>query len=177
MKDKLTIEHLACYLPYGLKAINYFGNITIIKGLQRGDESVNNDLWKFKHTDGSFLTGYLYECKPILRPLSDLTKEITHNGETFVPIMKLVKIVLPNSLSDEWYDSPNIQLGVERGNYFSEEFFFDENGFQYLIQGVPSQVKNQYELFQKLISWHFDVFGLLDKDLAVNINTLTNKEE
>lgn len=29
---------------------------------------------------------------PILRPLSDLTKPITHNGETFVPIVELEKI-------------------------------------------------------------------------------------
>jgi hypothetical protein len=30
--------------------------------------------------------------KPILRPLSDLTREITHNGETFRPLNKLVDL-------------------------------------------------------------------------------------
>lgn len=35
---------------------------------------------------------------PIVRPLSDLTKPITHNGETFVPIAKLFK--MPDSEVD-----------------------------------------------------------------------------
>mgnify|MGYP003426619548 FL=1 len=72
MKPQLTLKHLAPYLPYGLKCKWNQSNPFILVGLQKGNESVNNDLWTWK--DGSrYLTGYLYECKPILRPLSDYT--------------------------------------------------------------------------------------------------------
>jgi hypothetical protein len=33
-------------------------------------------------------------------------------------------------------------------------------------------IKNQLSLFNKLFEWHFDVFGLIEKDLAININIL-----
>ncbi len=35
--------------------------------------------------------GY-FNFKPILHPLSDLTKEIDHNGEKFVPVVEIMKI-------------------------------------------------------------------------------------
>ncbi len=30
-----------------------------------------------------------------------------------------------------------------------------------------------YEVMEKLLSWHFDVFSLIEKGLAIDINTLT----
>jgi hypothetical protein len=34
-------------------------------------------------------------------------------------------------------------------------------------------ISNQYEMFQKLFEWHFDLFRLIENNLAVNINTIT----
>ena len=58
---KLTIEHLAPYLPYKIK----------IKWFRKDDNSFQ--LSYLTISDYPFLTKQLF--KPILRPLSDLTKE------------------------------------------------------------------------------------------------------
>ena len=34
-----------------------------------------------------------------------------------------------------------------------------------------------YGLVSKLIEWHFDVFGLIEKGLAIDINTLPQSSE
>lgn len=68
--EKLELKHLAPYLPYKLKCQWNKSKPLQLVGLQNGNESVNNELWTWK--DGAdYFTGYLYECKPILRPLSD----------------------------------------------------------------------------------------------------------
>ena len=78
---KLEIKYLASYLPYGLN----------IKDVKHGSvfealhfiTTPNQDFSLFK---GNFdqLTNDKY-LKPVLFPLSSLTKEITINGKTFVP--------------------------------------------------------------------------------------------
>lgn len=79
---ELTIKHLAAYLPYDVKvsnSINFaeFGicenTIELLEGYNF--DNVITDKSEFK----------IEYCILHLRPLSDLTKEITINGETFVP--------------------------------------------------------------------------------------------
>ena len=70
---KLEIKYLAPYLPYGLKAKNCFNELAGIKGFQYGNDSVNNELYIFVKNK-MYLTGYLYQCKPILFPLSQFVK-------------------------------------------------------------------------------------------------------
>lgn len=65
---KLKLYHLAGYLPYELK----------YKDIPDGFEGIR-ELNLFS-IDWCLVNG-----KPILRPLSDLTKEIEVNGEKFVP--------------------------------------------------------------------------------------------
>lgn len=108
MKSELKLEHLAPYLPYGLKV------------------SVNEGKLQYR---------------PILRPLSDLTKEIDHNGERFVPQSKMSHLDL------EW-----------------------------LITSKNLIMKTNYEDVLKLLEWNFDVFGLIDQGLAIDINTLNNQK-
>ena len=68
----LELKHLASYLEHGLKVKNHVNNITEL--------TVGN------------LGHYLeLQVKPILRPLSDLTKGIEHNGEKFVPLISIVE--------------------------------------------------------------------------------------
>ena len=113
---KLELKHLAPYLTHKLKAKNCFNEIVEAKGIQFGNESCNNTLWTFVK-NGDYLQGYLYQCKPILRPLSDLNQD----GEIDTP--------------------------------------------EYL-QGCC------YSYVQNLISQHYDVFGLIEKGLAIDVNTL-----
>lgn len=71
----LTKEILCAYLPYNVeiaspKMKNGIRSIMILRPRHLNDDGTLGDS--------------LY--KPLLHPLSSLTKPITHNGETFVPI-------------------------------------------------------------------------------------------
>ena len=139
---KLEIKHLAPYLPYGLKAVDYFDGIRLIR------EIVTANIIGF--TDCST------KAKPILRPLSDLTKEIEHNGERFVPIDELWNQTL------EQIDS----------NTYDDYFFNKDLKTTWICKENILQL--EYVVVDKLFEWHFDVFGLIDAGLAIDINTLNN---
>ena len=87
---KLELKHITPYLPYGLK-----GLITdVIENENWHDEVESVCFVDNVLTFGDACDVYLDEpnettFNPILRPLSDLTKEIEHNGEKFVPIERL----------------------------------------------------------------------------------------
>lgn len=63
---KLELKHLVPYLPYGLTCRFNTDEVYTIIGL------VNEDVWLKEMT----FAADLFECKPILRPMSDLDKEI-----------------------------------------------------------------------------------------------------
>jgi len=138
METQLTIKHLAAYLPYGLKAVNEIRNFTVeIKGLQTDNDVI--------HSLGKSPIKFI---KPILRNLSDLTKEIEVNGEKFCP-----------------YEKYNDDFGVHDDylhEFQNEDGSFDVNDCKNLPQYV----------FYWLVSIHFDVFGLIPAGLAIDINTL-----
>lgn len=151
MEEKLTIKHLAPYLPYGLKAENtdssneegkeWMGIKTII-GMH--DETVMQSLNNFPY----IIRFHVSKIKPILRPLSDLTKEIEVNGERFVPIIHLKKLF-------------NLRM-----------YQFMDNKIYSLNYGVfIDYTQLPYNVIQKLIEWHFNVFNL-PENLYVDINTL-----
>lgn len=78
---KLELKHLAPYLPYG-----------VMCELQDQGETKQAKLCG-AYSDNSYAffdtveSEHGYDSiKPILRPLSDLTKEIEHNGKKFIPI-------------------------------------------------------------------------------------------
>ena len=130
---KLELKHLAPYLPYGLK----------IRCFRKGEKLFLEDII----LTGEILDYILSEDanrynyhKPILRPLSDLTKEIEHNGEKFVPMEYILSMT-----SKSFKDSPR----QER-----------------LTEAVVNDLKFgnlQYKYVQKLFEWHFDVFSLLEE--------------
>lgn len=139
----LELKHLAPYLPYGLKVgwNNIFHEMISLKSNERCQlvDNFTDEIYGIK----------LVHIKPILRPLSDLIKEIEHNGERFVPLEK---------------------LEVEGANIGSN------------IVGIVISIVEDYEwiylqdvqnnITQKLFEWHFDVFNLIEKGLAIDINTL-----
>lgn len=131
---KLEIRHLAPYLPYELNIlITESGEIVKMLSL---DAFLFRNQVAIETNRGSLGSMWF---KPILRPLSDLTKEIEHNGEKFTPSEK-VKVI---------QDFENIDIMIKSGIIL----FCD---------------------IQQLIEWHFDIFGLIDAGLAIDINTLTN---
>lgn len=84
METYLTIEKLAPYLPYNLKAASFSGNkLSKSLVLQHGFIHCGSGFLSVEH----ILNSERY--KPILRPLSDLTKEIEVNGQRFMPSLTL----------------------------------------------------------------------------------------
>lgn len=139
--EKQKLKHLAPYLPYGLKIKgNTNGDVEILSMLS--DTSVN-----IKGRGTSYgMWAEIADVKPILRPLSYLTKEIEHNGEKFVPY----KYLKENYLS---YNKYNYNWFKNKTNLVN-------------IKILP------YDIIQKLLEWHFDVYNLIPQNLAIDINTL-----
>lgn len=148
METHLKIEHLTPYLPYKLRC----------EVLNNGKEKEIGELMAL-YDDGSACFGNIVESehgfeyiKPILRPLSDLTKEIEYNGDKFVPI--------------EWFeigDDVNESLEYDNGNIKlirsleSISKYGTVNNVNYLPFGVV----------EKLFEWHFNVFNLPEKLIEI----------
>lgn len=95
----------------------------------------------------------LSEIKPILHPLTDLNKMITYKGVSFIPVDEFF-VLLGGGVSND-------EKSISK---WKQEFV---DNILYSTIGVMP-----YFVFNKLIEWHFDVFGLLANDLAIDINTL-----
>lgn len=130
---KLKIEHLAPYLPYGLK-VKWGADIADLIGLIRDAVVLNGEFWMSSQKTS------IENIKPILRPLSDLTKEIEVNGEKFFPIKQL----------DAYHN-------------FSMMHYSDI---------VKDPTRYPYTIVQRLLELHFDVFGLIPNNLAIDLNSL-----
>ncbi len=150
------------YLPYKLRcnAVNdeYF------------EPQINKELYRIEtgRTEKLNIYNYWYivgdiECqtsdiKPILHPLSKLTEEIEHEGKKFTPLKKLVD-------DEENHD----QLKVE--NYKNKlitgyKVYHDEFGEVLFISDKNVSVL-PFKLFEQLLSWHFDLFGLIESGQAI----------
>jgi hypothetical protein len=143
---KLEIKDLAPYLPCSLKMIFEGIGGRIIELQTLGTSEFGDTI------SGGYGGMWLKSCgfKPILRPLSDLTKEIEINGETFVPYDKL-KTIVSESQWRKICDTIN-------DNYNK-------------VCDMP------YWYVRQLHQWHFDTEGLIEQGLAIDINTLNVRAE
>ncbi|HJS00515.1 MAG TPA: hypothetical protein VJ780_06240 [Flavobacterium sp.] len=158
--EKLELKRLAGYLPYGLtgEQNEYLDNKKTDLG---GFETVQITGIDFQNNKILIRNGCVTQrdsIKPILRPLSDLTKEIEVNGKKFVPTERLREI------SGAFKPTPDLK------NTFSIEF--TQDGKNILSFNALCMHVNQLKLFEKLYEWHFDIHGLIEKWLAIDINTL-----
>lgn len=137
--ERLTIKELAPYLPYGLKIRNILG---------RGST------WTLTRFN---IEQFSDDDKPLLRNLSQLTEEIEHNGESFVPWVEINKF-----LNNGEYQ-PHFNV-IEYNEWGSLTISFGDHcaGYSLNLEAIP--------VIQKLFEWHFDVFGLREKNLALPID-------
>ena len=132
--EKLELKHLAPYLPYGLKYWSKEHKAESILDCYK-PESFDN-IMKTISMEAILRHPDIY--KPILRPLSDLTKEIEVNGIKFTP-------------QRTW--------GISQGQ-LKTTLFYKDCGEMY------------FRHIKLLFEFHFDVFGLIEKGLAIDINTI-----
>lgn len=154
---KIEVKHLSPFLPYGLQLIQKndwhsqdWSKYRIII-LDQLSHSVSPDAHWF-YIGGAVLgdekthVNYEHEqFKPIMRPLTDLTKVIEVNGESFLPYDKLKSVVQ----KEQW-----IKICETINNDYDK------------ICDMP------YWWVRQIISWHFDIDGLIEAGYAVDINTL-----
>ena len=147
---KIELKHLIAYLPYNVQ-VKYIGEDRVwLK---------NGDITTLMPSDIDRLCKEA-EFKPILRPLSDLTKEIEHKGEKYVPL-DILAGNLPYITSDSWFYNKGINIII----------FFEQN-IQILEVSLDDYDLMPYWIVKKLFEWHFDLQGLIPEGLAIDINTI-----
>ncbi|MFE2860957.1 hypothetical protein [Sphingobacterium multivorum] len=146
--DKLTLEVLAPYLPYGVQIIDNNKLETII-GI------VNNKVF----IEDCHRNGYaqIEDVKPILRPLSDLSSYNERFEESWISRLNKECIEVSNA-GGIWLDS--------------------DLDFDLMYDRCEPPVYLRIEYTSKCRDWlvknHFDVFGLIEKGLSVDINQIDN---
>ena len=111
------------------------------------------------------------KVKPVLKPLSDLYKEI----DGVVGIVELFKMLCTE---DDPYESFHIRLMVDCLEIRDNEalFYFQDGAFRYTVKDeLDGFIPNQLTLFTYLFSHHYDIFSLIDKGLAIDLNSISHE--
>jgi hypothetical protein len=160
---KLELKHSAAYLPYKLKCTRIKSDNKFVK-----DFGIKELIGLSFNTNRECFVGIfenseldINQIVPFLYPFSDLTKEIEVNGEKFIPI---------DNLKQEFL----IDYFVFGEYKFGWTGFIDPIGNNHFPIYMKNEIMDEcsYLFYQKLCAWHFDIFGLIDAGLAVDINTV-----
>jgi len=171
---KLDLELLAPYLPYGLKFFiphDDYQEIQTLTGLSKEDgiqtdydkvdeQGTVGNLWSF--------TGErnyeFYRIKPILRPLSDL-KRVGSD------------IINEHSINILISEKHNIDYGIF--SHFAGHLDLELDGDHMLRYDADKSISFQvfFDIQNEILKGHYDVFGLIEKNLAIDKNTLDDKIE
>lgn len=127
-------QFLAMSLPYKLKFIGSEHSVFTMDGFYppKSLHFLETNRYDYFH----------FNEMPILHPLSDLTKPITHNGETFVPI--------------EMFTRRDRKEIVDTISYPDFDDIYTLN----------------FYIINYFVSWHFDIANLIEKGEAIDVNTL-----
>lgn len=139
---KLELKHLAGYLPYGL---NCYGQGEIVEGAEY-DEKPIPKLLTITGLDANLVT------VEGIRITVDESIMIEDCFPILRPLSDLTKVIEVNV---EKFVPSTLGLNLPLDNLISEEI-----------------LKLKYTTVQKLLEWHFDIFGLIENGLAIDINTL-----
>lgn len=151
---KLTIEHLACYLPYGLQC-----------QWKRSDgKTITNTLTV---SDYDFLVRKI-EFKPLLRPMAEISED---------EYMEVFKAGMDDDILESFTKHHDLAVHI-----FGEVARLYDKKVGFLLWLPKSHLIsyhncnfgqswgfrfNQYKAYQKLFSLHADVFGLIEQNLAL----------
>mgnify|MGYP003591257786 CR=1 FL=1 len=151
-------EFLAMSLPYGLKMCYTYENRIDIQTLLPMHFDCKCQLVNERG-------------KPVLRPLSDLTKPIEHNGEKFIPALELVKL---EEKYNHWKEiAPTIPYDIKIINKpFGKVLKVSKVEHWVIYLSLNEIERAKYYIVSQLIKWHFDMADLISKGEAIDVNTL-----
>lgn len=151
MQKQITIEQLAGYLPYDLPISEDDGVMEHRpEWIRRYTMTVYTSVPNYTdHIGISWViageTFHKRKLMPMLRPLSSLTKEITHNGKSLNVYDELIFMAKKERLS--------IDISA-----FTLSMKFN------VCEDMP------WWAIKVLLKYHFDIHGLIDAGLALPIN-------
>ena len=173
MERKLELKDIAGYLPYKMqmklsRKVIWYPNLNEKPVIKECDATLTIDLLS---DIKSGMLDSMAKFIPILRPISDLYKEITNNGsEPFIPIVELAEIVYPHS---GWnFNNSRGYAYNGRNNGTNWLFKYIDGYFSLMENFKDTNITNQYQLFDKLNEWKIDYRGLIDAGLAVSVYDL-----
>lgn len=144
--DKIQLKHIVPYLPYGLTGRWTNSNPKWIWRLCNLSSAASIQIIRSTKTSvKSECARPIYEFIPILRPLTDLMEDI---------------------FSEQFFEDDSELLGDEFTPLVRAIFF--------LQNSTPLEVCFPYGIWELFFRHHFDVFGLIEAGLAIDINTLKN---
>ena len=143
----LELKHIVPYLLYKIDIL-----------IKRLKYPVSEYIEKLSLSNIGVIENKLYNVKLVLRPLSDLTKEIEIDGEKFVPIDKILDT--HSFISDIHISKFRKFKIIQEQIHILKDI--KELGYKYC----------DYWFLQYLFEWHFDISGLIEQGLAVDINTI-----
>jgi|SRR5690606_1399391 len=167
MTNQELLKVYSAYLPYGVKLVD-----DEYKDIHTLFTVCSNDSIVVKNNEDKGVDVLMYgDFKLLLRPLSDLTKEIEHNGEKFVPALELVK---EKEKYKKWNDNaPTIDYDIKIVKKpFGKILKVSKLNQWVIMLSFDEPERSEYFIIEKLLEWHFDIYGLLDKNLAINLNQI-----
>jgi hypothetical protein len=144
--NKLELKEIVGYLPYGLKMVssaNYVHELLGIDKLMDLTLLVNGEeRWNGEnHIDYNVYYNDKIEFKPILQPLSNFESENIDDIKEYLGI-------------GQWCD---------HYDYYFHAWFDDAESVNKLVLQAP------YEVMEFFFLNHYDVFGLIEKGLAIAV--------
>jgi len=146
--NELTLEHLAPYLPYGLKIYQ--------EDLR---SHVKTHSWEMT-TKSDLSTILKNQNKPILQPLINLNKF----SAVCINSHSINNMIGENGMYGELtisYVKVNQQIDLELETDYERTHNYIEYSKILIIH-------------QELLKAHYDIFGLIEKGLAIDINTINS---
>lgn len=149
MDKQELLECIVGYLPYNVKAQLYFNG-------KKQHQVVNSNKTLCLRTVAFYIENYDHiGFKIILHPLSDLTKPCLEGGK--------IPIDLFDVYEEDNFEYTDIKTYHEIENIAKHGIIHD-------VKWLP------YGVVEQLLKWHFDVFGLIEKRYAIDINTLNSSK-
>ena len=169
--SKLELKHIVGYLPYGLEILRPDGRISLkLRGV------CDSSYIFIENNEDHFGDLESNHNKPILRPLSDLVGNKTADEIGRHPLIYITSIYVEKIIKSKWEyskydfnwegDNSAMNTGRSIATYNGEIIFDISKGDD--VTYLP------YCIIEQLLEWQFDVHGLIEKGLAIDVNTLEN---